>query len=514
VSPDSILKLCTNYVSTYQAKNTLAIVVAVADPEKIKIGISIQRSYPLTSIERSYGIPFGRFRSDASRLLSDPDELHGYKWNIETHEAVFAADAATEEHLKHGRRRRVPIELSTGLGNVLQNLRSLAYLDRASYMVVGERPDHPPPYACLVEYAGDRLGQVGVELLLFNELGGCQQVDKQEYFVTPVHATTNAKPKFEDQIRWAVSGYPLVINGVAVTLEMTTRSISDFRHVWRLPKLEKSLVQHLARISNVKDPHNTIEFYFGFDEIREKRNFVLVTRGEVITLPMELAMTEEWLETMCNVCSIEEEKLKSDRHCANHAFRFDPEELAEDFAKTDYVRRYTKDDVKREGDFYIDAHRNEVSVKLLPAIYPHHIVGVTSEGQVVNISICGLSGRSGITIDRAKELAIAAKLCDALVFDNGNDVVARIKGGDIIAHEENKRQTRLTAALHFASLLDPGPKGGFEVVSDTITVARSIHPSDGVSVQNTVEMNQIGSGEDLPSEWVGDGSEVELNGQL
>lgn len=250
MNPDRILELCREHVSTYlEAGDTLALIVAAADPERIKIGISIQRSYPLTSIERSYGIPFGRFRSDAARLLSDPDELHGYKWSMETHEAVFAADAATEEHLKHGRHRRVPIELSTGLGNVLQNLRSLAYLDRTPYMVIGERPDHPPPYACLVEYSGDRLGRVGVELLLFNELGGCQQVNKNDYFDRPVFATTNATPKFEDQIRWAVSGYPLVVSGRPVTLEMTTRNVSDFRHVWRLPKLERSLVQHPRRSS-------------------------------------------------------------------------------------------------------------------------------------------------------------------------------------------------------------------------------------------------------------------------
>jgi hypothetical protein len=337
-------------------------------------------------------------------------------------------------------------------------------------MVVGERPDHPPPYACLVEYSGERLGRVGVELLLFNELGGCQRVNKDAYFDRPVHATIDAQPKFEDQLRWAVSGYPLVISQREVPLEMTTRNISDFRHVWRLPKLERALVRHLAALSTMKDAAKNIEFYFGFDEIREKRNFVKATREEVLTLPMELAMTQEWLETMCNVCKIEDKALANDPHCANHAFRFDPDELAADFAATDYVRHEDRDQVTRPGDFYIDLERREIVVRLLPAIYPHHIVGVAADGRVINISICGLSGRSGITIGKAKALAREAGLSDALIFDNGNDVVARIKGGDIIAHRRNDRQTRLTAALHFASLLDPGPKGGFEVVSDNVDV--------------------------------------------
>lgn len=250
MNSEKLLKLAKKYVTTYLKEDTIPIIAALADPKHIKIGISIQRNYPLTMIERSYGIPFGRFRSDAAKLLSDPEELHGYKWSVETHEAVFGADAATEEHLKHGRHRRVPIELSTGLGNVLQNLRALAYIDRTLYMVVGERPDHPPPYACLLEYSpeSEQKGGVGVELLLFNELGGCQKVDKEQYFNEPVKATSKALPKFEDKVKWAVSGYPLVINNEMVSLEMTTRNVSDFRHVWRLPKLQESLVNHITKI--------------------------------------------------------------------------------------------------------------------------------------------------------------------------------------------------------------------------------------------------------------------------
>ena len=51
----------TGYVS-----DTLPLTVAVADPTKqnIIIGLSIQKDYPLTQIERSYGIPFGHLRQD------------------------------------------------------------------------------------------------------------------------------------------------------------------------------------------------------------------------------------------------------------------------------------------------------------------------------------------------------------------------------------------------------------------------------------------------------------------
>jgi hypothetical protein len=96
-----ILGLAKNRDSTYRKDgDRLPVIVAVGDPRRVRIGISIQRNYPLTSIDRSYGLPLGRFRSDATQMLSDTDELHGHKWSIETHEAVLAADAATEDRLK------------------------------------------------------------------------------------------------------------------------------------------------------------------------------------------------------------------------------------------------------------------------------------------------------------------------------------------------------------------------------------------------------------------------------
>lgn len=86
MNTSEILDATKGHVSTYLKEDDIPIIVAVADTLQIKIGISIQRNYPITLIERSYGIPFGRFRGDASRLLSDPEELHGYKWSVETHE--------------------------------------------------------------------------------------------------------------------------------------------------------------------------------------------------------------------------------------------------------------------------------------------------------------------------------------------------------------------------------------------------------------------------------------------
>lgn len=111
--------------------------VAIADPNKVRIGITIQRDYPLTKIERKYGVPFGTLIGDPTRFICDPIELHGCKWGIEIHEAVFQNDALNDEFIGTGSREgRVAIALSTGIGNVLQNLRTVAYVDGRLYYVI------------------------------------------------------------------------------------------------------------------------------------------------------------------------------------------------------------------------------------------------------------------------------------------------------------------------------------------------------------------------------------------
>ena len=194
----------------------------------------------------------------------------------------------------------------------------------------------------------------------------------------------------------------------------------------------------------------------------------------MLTLPLELSMTREWIETMCNVCKIQEDKLKTlpEFDPDRYAFPLLPDEVYEDFVNTDYELVDCKDEVTQIGQFCIDRQRLELSVKLLPAIYPHHIVGIDQEGRVVNISICGQSGRSGITIQDAKSLCEDIGLVDGLILDNGNDVFARYEGKNPIAHKNNSRQTRLTAALHFAELLDPGPEGLCDVQAGEIQVTR------------------------------------------
>lgn len=474
-----ILKSVKKNVCSY-VEDVLPIVVAVADPRKVHTGVSIQRDYPLSLIERKYGIPFGHLLNDPTRFISDPDELHGCKWGIEVHEAVFQNDALNQEFIKTGRREgRVITTLSTGIGNVLQNLRTVAYVERKLFHVVGEQYNDPLPYSCLVDYSNDQNNRerpIGVELLLFHDQG-CLRVDKNQYTSDHTQAVKDAEKNF--RLRWAISGYPLLIGGSKVSCEMTAANVSDFRHVWRLPKLSKSLVEKLFNVSNLDaDQKKMIEFYFGFDEMHQPANFVNASNEQEVTIPLTWALKEDVLQTICSVCDIPENEFR--KLCQKSTLILEPDLVKKDFEATGYQSVESREEVTKPGTFFIDRHREEITVMLLPAIYPHHIVGIGPTGEVVNISITGLSGRSGITLDRAKQLCAEVGLTDALIFDNGNDVVCRIGGGAVICHSKNLRQTRLTAALHFGYLLDPQAFGGAfegcELAFSTVRVTPERNP--------------------------------------
>ncbi len=480
-----ILWQAQQLVEVYEGGDTLPITVAIADPTTTTIGVTIQADYPLTMIERRYGIPFGKLRTDPSRFIFDQDELHGCKWSIDVHETVFEGNAMNEHFMRTGERQgRVEPVLSTGMGNLLQNLRTVAYetLGGKLSSVVGENINSNLPYACLVQYEPQNRAQaprVGIELLLFTDRGACFRVDKETYHRNPSAAISQVEKGFERMIVWAVSGYPLVLSHQPVSLEMTASGVADFRHLWRLPKLENSLVALLRDLSGLDDKQkNGIEFYFAFQQIGEDDFLVPALHGVPVTFPIDLPLAEQRLLTLCDVCKIEETKLREcdqfDPH--RNLLKLDLNEFTKDFTREGYVQRSKKDDVCNSGDFCINPEDRTVTVSLRAAVYPHHIVGVTSKGELVNVSIGGRSGLSGIGIANAKELCKRLELSDALIFDNGNDVVTRLGGGAIVCHRNNKRQARLTGALHFGYVVPPDAFGGridgFELAYGTCVVQK------------------------------------------
>ena len=93
-----------------------------------------------------------------------------------------------------------------------------------------------------------------------------------------------------------------------------------------------------------------------------------------------------------------------------------------------YKPAASMDEVNVEGEYFIDRQNNTITIRFLRGINPHNICGIDKDGNLVSIVVAGRSGWRGITFvetqSRLKEMGIN----DAIVFDNGADVMMNVSG--------------------------------------------------------------------------------------
>ncbi|MEI6631204.1 MAG: DUF4922 domain-containing protein, partial [bacterium] len=93
-------------------------------------------------------------------------------------------------------------------------------------------------------------------------------------------------------------------------------------------------------------------------------------------------------------------------------------------------------------DFIIDQERGIIRIHLRENIYPFHVVGLTQTGWVKEIAINGLSGRRGVSIREAAELAEEEGLVKAGIVDQGTTVrldVGRLHLGNATVDNGDKQ---------------------------------------------------------------------------
>ena len=137
----------------------------------------------------------------------------------------------------------------------------------------------------------------------------------------------------------------------------------------------------------------------------------------------------------------------------------DPQRLRKVLSEADFEEVADAHSVQKEGQYFISAPDEMITIKYKPNIYPHSILGVTDRGTVLCIVVTGLSGRAGISIEKASELAVGLGVKDAILLANGGDVMMQYLGEMIAKSSENRR--RLRSVLLFVKdrpqLLREGP---------------------------------------------------------
>lgn len=137
----------------------------------------------------------------------------------------------------------------------------------------------------------------------------------------------------------------------------------------------------------------------------------------------------------------------------------DPQRLRESLSEADFEEVDNFHSIQKEGQYFISPYDEMITIKYKSNIYPHNMLGVTDEGTVLCVTVTGLSGRAGISMEKASKLAVELGIKDAILLANGGDVMMQYFGKMEVKSSENRR--RLRSMLLFVKdrdeLLGKGP---------------------------------------------------------
>jgi len=213
-----------------------------------------------------------------------------------------------------------------------------------------------------------------------------------------------------DRIKYTTFGQRLVKEHRPVGLGSILDQFYDLRHL--LPALYYS------------DGQGT-KYTFGLDQLRSDEH---KKRLAVMKHPVDLRLE---IETVSGVIKVDPQRLRSEAL------------LERDFEEVKDVRF-----IQREGQYAISPDGGTITIRYRPNIYPHNMIGVTDEGKILSVVVTGLSGRAGISVEKASRLLVDVAVKDAILLSNGGDVMMQYLGNMIAESSENRR--RLRSVILFA----------------------------------------------------------------
>jgi exopolysaccharide biosynthesis protein len=89
----------------------------------------------------------------------------------------------------------------------------------------------------------------------------------------------------------------------------------------------------------------------------------------------------------------------------------------------------------------------------MEGIYPHNMVGISEDGKLLSVVTRGLSNRVGLTIRGAASLMAQLGARDALLLDNGADVMMSFDGATRLGSRDAE-QSRLRSILIYCNRAD------------------------------------------------------------
>jgi len=216
-------------------------------------------------------------------------------------------------------------------------------------------------------------------------------------------ADGQVKGDITDKIECTTFGQRLVQGHKLVKVDKLLHQFYDLRHL--LPALYYTA-------------EDDSEYAFGFDQLYTNEG---KKRLAVMKQPVNLRL-----------------KIDTD----HGLLRVDPQRLRKVLSEADFEEVADFRSIQKEGQYFISPHDEMITINYKPNTYPHSILGVTDRGIVLCIVITGLSGRAGISIEKASELAVGLGIKDAILLANGGDVMMQYLGEMVAKSSENRRRLR------------------------------------------------------------------------
>lgn len=109
------------------------------------------------------------------------------------------------------------------------------------------------------------------------------------------------------------------------------------------------------------------------------------------------------------------------------------------------------ENVSKQGHFKLE--KGELTIVFRYGIYPHNMIGIRKDGKLLSVVIRGLSNRVGVTIFGASKIMKMLGAEDALLIDNGGDVMMSF-GDEIALGSAEGERKKLKSMILFVARKD------------------------------------------------------------
>jgi hypothetical protein len=308
-------------------------------------------------------------------------------------------------------------------GNLLWNDWFVAWKDGKVYHRLDE-PIDERVYTMLVMWKN---GNISIENIRFIKL------DRQENNYKIIQIKRGKEIDITDGVEFATYGQKILDKEKGfVSLTKIYSQFEDLRHLFSFPRIKWSKIKDLGfKVSG----NLSGSFYYGANYLIGENDLLeQASQGKVISFNFYDVFKEILIAQNPN-----NQNLLNDPDVKNELKNL----LIEALRRADYRESTRVKDEMLWGEYKFIG--DKLFIKLKEGIYPHTLIGIKGNEEVILYAIDGLSGRLGATYNQLQKLLKKDGIEEALLIANGGDALLGVDGQIVLNSPEGR--DRFTSLL-------------------------------------------------------------------